>query len=296
MRVAIVGATGLIGRRVADALARRGDEVVALSRRGAPVPGARAVQWDPAAGPPPGEALAGADAVVNVAGAPVAPRRWTAARKRVLYDSRVGTTRRIVEALAQGGPRVLVNASGIDYYGDAPQEVDESSPAGRGFLAELCVAWEAEARRAEGAGVRVALLRSGLVLAPEGGVLPRLALPARFGLSGPIAGGRQWFPWIHIADEVGIILLALDDDGVAGPLNLVAPTQVRQREFARTLGRVLHRPALLPAPAPLLRLALGETADTLLDGQRAVPRAALAAGYRFRFDALEPALRAALRD
>jgi uncharacterized protein (TIGR01777 family) len=295
VRVAIVGATGLIGRRVAGALARRGDDVLALSRSGAPVPGARPLRWDPAEGPPPAAALEGVDALVNVAGAPIAPRRWTDARKRELRDSRLVTTRRVVEALAAGGPRVLVNASGVNYYGDAPHDVDESSPPGRGFLAELCVDWEAEARRAEAAGVRVALLRSGIVLAPEGGSLPRLALPARLGLAGPIGGGRQWLPWIHVADEVGIILLALDDGRVSGPLNLVAPAPVRQREFARTLGRVLRRPAALPTPAAALRLALGQLAEELLlQGQRAVPRAALAAGYRFRFDALEPALRAAL--
>jgi uncharacterized protein len=295
MRVAIVGATGLIGRRVAGALARRGDEVLAVSRRGAPVPDARSLRWDPAEGPLPAAALEGVDAVVNVAGAPIAPRPWTDSRKREIRDSRLVTTRRVVDALAAGGPRVLVNASGVNYYGDAPRDVDESSPAGRGFLAELCVEWEAEARRAEAAGVRVALLRSGIVLAREGGSLPQLARPARLGLAGPIGGGRQWLPWIHVEDEVGIVLLALDDGRVSGALNLVAPAPVRQREFARTLGRVLRRPAVLPVPAAAMRLALGRLAEELLlQGQRAVPRAALAAGYRFRFDALEPALRAAL--
>jgi len=296
MRVAIVGATGLIGRHVAGALSRRGDEVVAISRRGAPVEGARPLRWDPAAGPLPPGALDGVDAVVNVAGAPIAPRPWTERRRQVIRDSRVLTTRRVVDALAAGGgPRVLVNASGVNYYGDAPYDVTESSPPGRGFLAELCVEWEHEAHRAEGAGMRVAVLRSGVVLASDGGSLPFLARPARLGLAGPLGGGRQWFPWIHIADEVGIVLLALDQEDVRGPLNLVAPTPVRQRDFARALGRVLHRPALVPAPAVALRLALGRLAqELLLEGQRAVPRAAMDAGYRFRFETVEPALRAAL--
>jgi uncharacterized protein (TIGR01777 family) len=295
VKVAVVGATGLIGRRLVAALAARGDAVLAVSRRGAPVDHASAVAWDPAWGPPPRAMLDGVDAVVNLAGAPIGGGRWTAARKRAIRESRVETTRQLAEALGGGdGPRVLVNASGVDFYRPSEQPTDEGGPPGRGFLAEVCVAWEREALRAESRGVRVVVARTGMVLAPEGGALPLLARVTRLGLMGPLAGGRQWVSWIHIDDHVRLLALAVDRDDLAGPVNSVAPRPVRQREMARALGRVMGRPALIPAPGIAVRLALGEMADLLVDGHRILPARALRAGFAFRFDALEPALADAL--
>ena len=294
MRVVVAGATGLIGGRLCEALLGRGDEVVVLARgEGSGIAGAREVHWDPAEGPVPAGALEGADAVVNLAGAPIGGRRWTAGRKRLVRESRTLTTRLLVDALeAPGAPRVLVNASAVGYYGPTDETVDESAPPGSDFLADTCVAWEREAVRAREHGVRTALLRSGLVLAAEGGVLPQLARPVKLFAGGPIGGGRQWLPWIHIDDEVGLLLFALDREDIDGPLNGSAPEPVRQREFVGALGRALGRPTVVPTPAVVLRLALGEMATLALDGQRAVPAAPLAAGYRFAHTDVEEALRA----
>lgn len=293
MRVAVAGATGLIGRALVRALRERGDEVVPLSRGGRDVEGVAGVRWD-ARGPLPLEALVGLDAIVNLVGEPLAGKRWTADRKREIRRSRLDATRALAALAGGDGPPVLVNASGVDYYGDRESVADEHAPAGAGFLAELCVEWEAAARTAEGRGARVVMVRSGMVLSRHGGALPQLARPARLGLNGPIGGGRQWVSWIHIDDEVGLLLHALDDVRLSGPLNAASPSPVRQRELASTLGRVLRRPAAAPAPAVALRLLFGEMADVILEGRPAVPRAALAAGYRFRYERLEPALRAEL--
>lgn len=293
MRVAVVGATGLIGRRLCAALVARGDEVRAMSRRGdAPAEGARAVRWDPAEGPPPAAALEGADALVNLAGAPIAGRRWTAARKRLIRESRTTTTRLLVEAVGgEGRPRVLVNGSAVGYYGRREEVVDEDAPPGSDFLADTCVAWEREAARAEERGVRVVRVRTGIVLAREGGALPQMARPVRLLVGGPLGGGRQWVPWIHLDDEVGLLLLALDRDDLRGPLNAVAPRPVRQRELVAAIGRALGRPAVLPAPAIAVRLALGEMATVALDGQHVVPRVAEEAGYDWAFIDVEAAVR-----
>ena len=294
MRVAVVGASGLIGGHLARALVARGDQVVAVSRGGsAGVEGADDVRWDPAEGPPPPEAFAGADAVVNLAGAPIGGRRWTVERKREVRESRTITARLVVDALAApGAPRVLVNGSAVGYYGPTDETVDESAPPGTDFLGVTCVAWEREALRAREHGVRVVLIRSGLVLAAEGGILPTVARPVKLLAGGPIGGGRQWMPWVHIDDEIGLLLLALDRDDVSGPLNGSAPEPVRQRDFVKALGRVLGRPTVVPTPAVALRLAMGEMATLALDGQRAVPAAALAAGYEFAHTEVEAALRA----
>src|SRR5690606_7992139 len=227
--VAVVGARGRIGRRLCPALLARGDRVVASSRGGTTgIPGVEDVRWDPAQGPPPAALLDGADAVVNLAGSPM-ERRWTPARRRAIRESRIVTTRLLAGALgAPGRPRTLINASGANYYGARGEgEVDESAPPGDDFLARLCIEWEAEARRAERAGVRVVLLRSGVGLVPEAGALPRLARPVRLFVGGPLGGGRQWMPWIHVEDQVGIVLHALDREDVAGPVNVAAPEPVR---------------------------------------------------------------------
>jgi uncharacterized protein len=296
MRVAVVGATGMIGGAVSRALVARGDAVVAVSRRGeAGIEGAQDVRWDPSEGPPPEAMLAGVDAVVNAAGSKNDLLPWTAAKKREFYESRVGTTRRLVDALGgDGGPRALVNASGADYYGPREEPTDESAGPGSSFLADVCVAWEREAVRAEERGVRVVRLRTGIVLSADGGALPQLARPVRLFAGGPLGGGRQWLPWIHIDDQVGLTLLALDDEGVSGPVNTAAPGIVQQREFVKALGDVLGRPTILPAPALALRVLLGEKATLALDSRHIVPRAALEAGYAFRYTEAEPALRSLL--
>jgi uncharacterized protein (TIGR01777 family) len=293
MHVFVTGATGLIGRSLCEALHRRGDEVTALTRRtGAALPtGVRMLLGDPAAAGPWTEALSRAEAVVHLAGEPVAGGRWTEARKARIAGSRLDSTRLVARAVAAGGPRVLVQGSAVGYYGDRGDEpLDESAAPGRGFLADLSVGWEAAAAPAA-SRARVVLVRTGLVLAREGGALPALARPFRLFAGGPLGDGRAWQPWIHLADQVGLLLLALDDPRASGALNAVAPGPVRQAELARTLARVLHRPNLFPVPEVALRLAVGEMAEVLLASQRVVPARAQALGYRFQFPALEPALR-----
>lgn len=296
MKVAIVGATGLIGRRLVAALTGRGDEVLALSRSGKQVAGAQAMAWDPATSPVPPAALDGADAVVNLAGEPLADGRWTDARRARIRDSRIATTARIVAALsAENAPRTLVNASAVGYYGDRGDErLAEGAAPGSGFLAQLCREWEAAALAAEAVGVRVVLVRTGFVLAGEGGALPKIVTPTKLLLGGPLGSGRQWVPWIHVDDEVGVIVAALDDESIRGPVNASAPEPVRQRDLARAIGRAVGRPALTPAPAFALRLLFGDMARVLLDSQRAVPAAAQATGYRFRYRDLDEALKTEL--
>ena len=295
MRVAVVGATGLIGGRTVEALAARGDEVVAVVRGGRDVPGARVIRWDPAAGEVTPGAFDGCDAVVNLAGSTIG-RRWTDEVKREIVSSRIDVTDRVVAAIGGDGPRTLVNASAVGYYGDRDEEVDESAAPGTGFLADVCRRWEASAGAAETAGVRVVCVRTGIVLDGDGGALAQMLPSARLGLGGPIAGGRQWFPWIHIDDTVGLLLRALDDAGITGPLNLVAPGIVRQGDFARALGHAIARPAVVPTPAFAIKLLLGEGAQIVVTGQHVVPRRALDAGYAFRFSELPAALDEILGD
>ena len=287
MKVVIGGASGLIGSALAAALRARGDQVVALVRKPR---GAGEMKWDGTTVPP--EALDGADAAVNLSGANIGARRWSDAYKREILDSRVGPTRAFVEAMraTRARPRVFVNASAVGVYGGrGDEEVTEETPAGDDFLAGVCQASEAEARRADELGARTVLLRTGVVLAREGGALKQMLPPFKAFVGGPIGSGRQWFPWIHLADEVGLILWAIGGT-VRGPLNAVAPGPVRMKEFAQALGRALHRPALLSVPPLVLRVGLGEMAEVLLEGQRAVPRKALDGGYRFRFPELSAAL------
>lgn len=296
MRVLLTGATGFIGRAVVRALAARGDELVVLLRQPGSAadlpPSTTRLQWD-AAAPPPASALAGVDAVVHLAGETIA-QRWTPARKERIRKSRVDGTRHLVDAiLGQApAPRVLVGASAVGYYGDRGDEVlTEAATPGSGFLADICRDWEQEAARAAGAGTRVVPLRLGVVLDAGGGALKRMLPPFKLGLGGRIGTGRQWMSWIHRDDVVGIILHALDDTDVRGPINTTAPEPVRNDELTRTLATVLGRPAILPVPAIALRLALGEAADMLLAGQRVVPERLRESGYSFRFPTLEPALR-----
>ena len=292
MKVIIAGGTGFVGRRLTRALGKAGHEVVVLSRSASlpPEGAARVVAWS---GPWRDE-LEDAGAVVNLAGAGIADRRWTAERKEEIRESRVAATRRLVEAMARSRrrPDVLVNASAVGYYGDRGDErLAERAAAGAGFLTDVCSAWESEAARAEAAKVRVVLLRFGVVLGSEGGALPRMLVPFRLGLGGRLGSGRQYMSWIHVEDAVGLARMALERRETRGPLNVVAPGPQTNAAFSRALASVLGRPCFLTAPAFALRLVLGEMSEMLLASQRVEPAAALAAGYDFRFPDLAPALR-----
>lgn len=292
MRVFIVGGTGFVGVSLANRLRRRGDEVTVMGQSaGAPrglEAGVAVVQGDGRVAGPWQERMAGHDAVVNLAGATIFTR-WTAEAKRLIRESRILTTRNVVDALPSGA--ALLSTSAVGYYGfRGDEECGEDAGAGEDFLARLCADWEAEAGRAADRGARVAVTRFGIVLGPGGGVLGQMAPLFRWGLGGPLGTGRQWFSWIHIEDLFGALLHVLGRPGSAGPYNFVAPGPVRNRELARALGRVLGRPALLPAPAFAVRLALGEFGNVVLRGQRVVPRRLLAEGYEFRHPGLDEAL------
>ena len=296
-RILITGGSGLIGRALTAELAAAGYETIVLSRspqRVAGLPaGARAAGWDGATADGWGALADGALAVVHLAGESIAGGRWTVAKKRRIRDSRVRSSRAVLAAFAaaEAPPRVLVQASGIDYYGERGDEtVDEDAGAGDDFLAEVCVEWEAATAAAEEIGVRRAVLRTSMVLAADGGALPKLALPFRLGVGGPLGSGEQWVSWIHLGDEIGAIRFLIEHADAAGPFNLTAPHPVRNAELSAELARVLHRPNLLRAPRFALRLALGEMADLVLAGRRALPAALERAGYRFRFRRVGPAL------
>ncbi|MCX7860349.1 TIGR01777 family oxidoreductase [Chloroflexus sp.] len=302
-RIVITGATGLIGRKLVAEL-RNDYELVIFSRDPArartTLPGAAEyVAWQPAEQGPWFAAINGAWGVVHLAGAPISSgllgMRWTPEYKAEIRNSRVIGTRGIVKAMAaaQQRPSVFVCASAVGYYGlrrdNTP--LDENAPAGRDFLAQVCVAWEAEAAKAEELGVRTVMLRTGLVLDPDSGALPQIMLPFKLLTGGPILPGTQVYPWIHPADEVGLIRFALENERVRGPLNAAAPGALANRDFAAVLGKVLGSPSWLPVPEFSLRIALGEMADLVVYGQNAVPRKALDLGYQFHFPTLEPALR-----
>ena len=293
MKVVVTGGTGFLGGRLVDVLRREGHDVTILTRSAARAPGE--VQWTPAAGSGPWlKAFEGAGAVVNLAGEPIAEGRWTAARKRTILASRVEATRATVAALRETGAHgvPLLSGSAVGYYGGTQSNDtrDESSAPGSDFLASVCREWEAEALEAS-AFARVVLLRTGLVIARDGGALPQLARPFHFFAGGPVGSGRQVMSWIHRDDWVAMVRWALTAADLRGPLNLTAPAPVTNREMASAIGRALHRPSLVPAPAFALRLALGEMADALiLNGQRVLPRVALEHGFAFRFRSLDEAL------
>jgi uncharacterized protein len=276
MRVVITGGNGFLGRALAANLRADGHDVVVPTRGST-------------------SAVDGADAVVNLSGESIAGKRWTSAQKQRILDSRVQITRGMVDAIlaAKKPPTVFVSGSAVGYYGPLGEEiVAEDAPPGSDFLAGVCVRWEAEARRAATA-TRVVYARTGLVLERDGGALPQMLPPFWFGAGGPVGSGRQYWPWIHRADWVGMVRWAMQNAGVSGPINVTAPTPVPNREFARALGRALHRPAFLPAPAFALRLLLGEMADALLlSGQRAIPQRAQKAGFEFTYPQLDGALQA----
>lgn len=299
MKVTVTGATGLIGTALVAALKERGDEVTVLSRnpdQAARELGVEAVAWDPMAEPAPSSAISGRDGVVHLAGEPVA-QRWTESVKRSIRASRDLGTANLVAGIAASEPRpgVLVSSSAVGYYGKHGAEIiDESAPAGNDFLAEVCVEWERRARAAEELGLRVVIVRTGVVLDSGGGALKTMLPPFRAGVGGPVAGGRQYMPWIHLDDIVGIYLAALDGEGWSGPVNGTAPEPVTNADFSKALGRALGRPAIFPVPAFAIRTLYGEMAEIVTEGQRAVPARTLESGYVFQQPELDAALRSAL--
>ncbi len=300
MRVVVTGATGLIGQALIRSLQDRGDEIVVLSRdadRARQALGDRveAHAWpNPTDAPPPEPALAGADAVVHLLGEPIA-QRWTAQAKESIRRSRTDGTRSLVQGLLalapERRPGTLVSQSAVGFYGPhGDEQLTEDAPAGHDFLAAIVVSWEEEATRAADE-LRVALTRTGVVLSPEGGALAKMLPFFRLGIGGPVAGGRQYVPWIHLDDVVRAMLLCLDEAAATGPVNLAAPNPVTNAELSRTLGRVLKRPAVLPVPALALKLLYGEMGQIVITGQRALPARLQQLGYEFRHPDLEAALR-----
>jgi uncharacterized protein (TIGR01777 family) len=303
MRILITGGTGFIGSHLITSLKATGHECIVLTRRASTRFDAdaqvQAVQWP---GPPeeiPAAAIAGIDAVINLAGESLGGGRWTKARKDRFFASRLGTTNALTDAIASMEPRpqVMISASAVGYYGPhGDEKITEAGPPGEDFLSVLCSEWEMAAKAAIPLGMRLVILRIGLVLGPGGGVLPRLMLPFKFFVGGPIGSGQQVMSWIHLDDLIGLILFALDHAEVSGPVNATAPNPVTNREFATILGRVMHRPSFFRVPAFVLRLALGEMADTAVTGQRVVPKRALEYGYQFQHAELNEALRDVLEE
>lgn len=294
MRIAITGATGLIGRRVVTALRERDDDVTVLSRD--PRQGE---QWDPMHEPAPAQALAGRDAIVHLAGENIA-QRWSATAKQTIRDSRVTGTQHLVQGIGELAeperPRVLVSGSAIGYYGAHGDEpIDEEVPAGSDFLAQTCQAWEAEADAATSHGLRVAKVRTGVVLDRDGGALAKMLPAFKLGVGGPVAGGRQYISWIHPDDLVGIVLASIDEQQWHGAINATAPEPQRNGDFSKALGRALHRPSFLPVPGAALGLLYGEMAEIVTSGARVLPAKALVLGYQFLYPKLDAALRAALQ-
>lgn len=285
MKILLTGATGFIGRRLSGLAESRGHQILPVSRK--PRPGG--FDWSR------GSLEAGveaADAIVHLAGENLFGKRWTEAQKKVLVESRVETTGRLAQLAAKRRPVAFLSASAIGYYGPSERQgLDESAPPGHDFLADLTRRWEEATAPASAAGVRTVLLRSGIVLGREEGALKQMLPPFKLGIGGPIGSGRQWFSWIHVIDEVELILFLLESQTASGPFNLTAPNPVTMREMARTLGKTLHRPAVLPVPGFALKAVLGDVADVLLAGQHVIPRRAMEAGYSFRFPGLEEALR-----
>jgi uncharacterized protein len=299
MQIVVTGGTGFIGRPLCASLCQEGHKVMLLTRRieaqgpyGSTV---TAVEWNGREAGAWEHCLDAADAVINLAGAPIADERWTEARKQQLLESRILSTRLLIEALSRSSskPRTLISASGIGYYGASDDRVlAEYAACGQGFLADLCLAWEAEAVRAAEFGVRVVTLRTGMVLERDGGALPKMLLPFRLFTGGPIMPGTQWVSWIHRRDHIGLIQWLLKTPSVSGPVNAVAPEAVTMNRFCAELGRVIHRPSWLPVPSFALSMALGELGTLMTTGQRVTPAKALSGGYVFHYPKLEPALRA----
>ena len=302
MNVTLTGATGLIGTKLVRALRDHGDTVTVLSRspeKAQASLGVQAIAWDPLAGPAPVEALRGRDAIIHLAGEPVA-QRWNDEVKRRIFESREIGTRNLVAGLAATGeavrPKALVTSSAVGYYGKHGDErVPESTPAGDDFLAGVCVAWEREADAAAALGIRGVKIRTGVVLDKNGGALKTMLPPFKLGAGGPVAGGRQYLPWIHADDLVRLYLQAATDASWNGAYNGAAPEPVTNKAFSKALGRALHRPVIAPVPAFAIRLLYGDMAEIVTEGQRAVPEHALADGFTYKYSDLDEALADALK-
>ncbi|QLE57488.1 TIGR01777 family oxidoreductase [Nostoc sp. TCL26-01] len=306
MKVAITGATGFVGTRLVQRLHQEGHQILVLTRNttsgrrifpSEAFPSVEIVAYAPTNSGAWQDAIAGCDGVVNLAGEPIAETRWTPEHKREILNSRQIGTQKIVEAIAKANPRpsVLVNASAIGYYGTSETTTfDESSPTGRDFLAQVCQAWEAEAQKVKDAGVRLVILRFGIVLG-LGGALGKMITPFKLFAGGPIGSGRQWFSWIHIDDLVNLIVQALTQPQLEGVYNATAPNPVRMNDLSQTLGQVMNRPSWLPVPAFALEALLGDGAIVVLEGQQVLPKRALDAGIKYKYASLQPALQDIVR-
>jgi len=297
VRIIIAGGSGLIGRALTSSLISTGCEVAVLSRYPEKVrglsPAVRIERWDAQTAEGWGTLINDADVIINLAGESISSGRWTSKRKSKIYNSRVNAGRAIVQAIekADHRPRVLVQASGVGFYGTHQDEqITEEFPSGKDFLAQLAIGWEASTAPVEALGVRRTIIRTGVVLSRDGGALPRMLMPFRFYIGGKLGSGWQWFPWIHITDEVNAIRFLIENDNAIGPFNLVAPNPVTNADFIRILGERLGRPAIITTPAFLLRMIFGEMSTILLDGQRAVPKRLTELGYDFHFPEVTSAL------
>ena len=306
MKIVVAGGTGFLGAPLCGSWADEGHEVLVLTRSlgpgqrqhepGTGVPGVTRVGWNPSQGPDPIlPAIDGATAVVNLAGESIEAKRWTDARKRAIRESRLDATRALATAIRASAtpPGTFISGSAVGYYGDrGDQMIAEDAPPGHDFLAHVCTEWEEQAQAAARPGVRLVIIRTGIVLERSGGALPRMMLPFRFFAGGPLGSGRQYLSWIHRLDWIEMVRWAIDTPAATGPFNATAPHPVTNREFARALGRAMHRPAIAPGvPRVVLRLAVGGITDSLVTGQRAIPAKALAAGFHFRYPEIDIALR-----
>jgi hypothetical protein len=292
MNILITGGTGFIGGALSRELKGQGHSVVITTRRKNDSP--EKITWKPPALIP-SEVISRFDAVINLAGESIAAGRWTAERKQRIRSSRIDTTHSLVESMKNAGkkPRILISASAVGYYGPCGDEtITEGHPPGSDFLSEVTKSWEKEALMAAELGIRVVIVRFGTVLEADGGALPQMVMPFRFFIGGPIGSGKQWFSWVHRDDLIGIIIHCLEHDSIKGPVNVVSPQPVTNREFSSALGRALRRPSWLPVPAFVLRLAMGELGSIVLTGQMVVPEKILKAGYQFKYPDIDRALKA----
>lgn len=299
MRIIITGGTGLIGRPLSRVLAAEGHEVIVLSRQPEKVKnipaGVKVQKWDGKSAEGWGELADGAGAIVNLAGAGIADERWSAARKQLIRQSRIDAGKAVMEAItaASTKPGVLIQASAVGYYGvqHGDAQITESASPGGDFLSKVCFDWEASTAAASRQGVRRAVIRTGVVLSNEGGAFPKQVMPFKFFVGGPVGSGKQWYPWIHIDDEVRAIQFLIANDKAEGPFNLSAPNPVTNKEFGRLIGEVLGRPSFMPAPGFAMQIVFGEMAVVLLEGQRAVPQRLLELGFTFKYETALAALK-----
>lgn len=302
MKIILSGGTGYIGHVLLSKLLQEGHQVILFSRRSrvpSYIPSSRSLEiitWDAKNLGPWAAKMEEADAVINLVGESIVAKRWTSQQKEILVNSRLDSTKILVDAMrpAKKKPSVFINASAVGYYGDVSAgDVAETHQKGIGFLADLCAQWEGEAHAAKTLGVRVVMIRTGIVLSRDGGALQKMIPPFQMFMGGPLGNGKQWFPWVHLEDEIGAILFALTHSNLSGPVNVVSPNPVTMNQFCQELGKAMHRPSWAPVPAFMLRLLLGEMADEmLLTGQRAIPQKLLQAGYSFKYSTLPYALSA----